>query len=135
MGSEYTGLLGFERRAEKTSRLGSGAADLGAAGDPLGAFGDVRSGGRGHAVPAVRLHRVRTDSCFAVPVLIVAEGVIWPRVVDLFHYLVRSGVVAEGGVPALERLIRRFDALRRSWIMACRFNLLRVVSFGYQVPV
>lgn len=82
----------------------------------LSAFGDVRSGGRGTR-SLLFDYTVYVRFLVAVPVLVVAEGVIWPRVVDLFHYLVRSGVVAEGGVPALERLIRRFDALRRSWIM------------------
>jgi hypothetical protein len=82
----------------------------------LSAFGDVRSGTR-ITLSLLVDYMVYVRFLLAVPVLVVAEGVIWPRVVDLFHYLVRGGVVAEAGVPALERLIRRFDALRRSWIM------------------
>ena len=66
----------------------------------LAAFGDVRSGGRG-TLSLLFDYTVSVRFLLAVPVLIVAEGVIWPRVVDLFHYLVRGGVVAEARVPAL----------------------------------
>jgi hypothetical protein len=82
----------------------------------LSAFGDGSSG-RGATPLLLADYTVYVRFLLAVPVLVLAEGVIWPRVLDLFHYLVRAGVVAEAGVPALERLIRRFDALRRSWIM------------------
>jgi hypothetical protein len=82
----------------------------------LSALGDVRSGRRGTLSLLVD-YTVYVRFLLAVPVLVLAEGVIWPRVLDLFHYLVQAGVVAEAGVPALERLIRRFDALRRSWTM------------------
>ena len=82
----------------------------------LSAFGDVRSGGRG-TLFLLADYTVYVRFLLAVPVLVVAEGVIWPRVFDLFHYLVRGGMVAEAEVPALERLIKGFDALRRSWMM------------------
>ena len=82
----------------------------------LSAFGDVRSGGR-VTLSLLVDYTVYVRFLLAMPVLVLAEGVIWPRVVDLFHYLVRGGVVAEAGVPALEQLIKRFDALRPSWMV------------------
>ena len=53
----------------------------------------------------------------AMPVLMGAEGIVWGKVVDLAQYLVRSGVVAEPGMPALHQLVVRFHARRTSWIL------------------
>ena len=51
----------------------------------------------------------------AMPVLVGAEGIVWGSVVDLARYLVRSGVVADSGMPALQQLVARFHAQRTSW--------------------
>ena len=53
----------------------------------------------------------------AMPVLMGAEGIVWGRVGDLARYLIRSGVVAESSMPALEQLVVRFDARRTARII------------------
>lgn len=73
---------------------------------------------RSVGIPLLFDYVVHVRFLVAMPVLIAAEGVVWARVIDLARYLVLSGLVVESGRPALERLVDRFTALRRSRIIA-----------------
>jgi len=68
-------------------------------------------------IPLLFDYVVHVRFLVALPVLVASEGVVWAKVVDLARYLVLSGLVAESGRPALERLVDRFNALRRSRII------------------
>lgn len=73
--------------------------------------------GSGVGVPLLFDYIADVRFLVALPVLVGAEGLVWGKVVDLAQYLVRSGVVAESRMPALEQLVVRFHARRKSWLL------------------
>lgn len=73
--------------------------------------------GNGFGIPLLFDYAVHVRFLVTMPVLIVAEGLVWPKILDLLEYLVRSGVVAEADEPALRRHEQRFNAMRTSWLI------------------
>ena len=82
----------------------------------LAAAGGVAIG-NGVGVPLLADYSAWVRFLVALPVLVAAEVIVWARVDDLAHYLVRSGVVAEPAMPALERLVARLHGQRKTLIV------------------
>jgi hypothetical protein len=82
-------------------------------------------------------HRVRVPFLFdfaanvrfliTLPLLVIAETVIDPRLRHAVKHFVRSGLVQPQEVPAFEETIRKTNRLRDGWLP---FILLVIVAFG-----
>jgi hypothetical protein len=69
-------------------------------------------------VPLVLDYTANVRFLVALPVLIVAERIVWAEVVDLSQYLVRAELVAPAQEAALEQLVAQFDRIRRARLIA-----------------
>jgi hypothetical protein len=79
----------------------------------LTAASGVAAGNR-LTIPALFDWAVDVRFLIAMPVMIGAGNVIWPKIGDLFQYLVQSGLVAETEVPVLREHVQWFNAQRTS---------------------